>query len=145
MTQNSVGNIISLYLSTPDGKQEKEHLLLDVNGIIGDKFYAKDLSRSVLISSLASYSLAKEHGIEVAFNALGENILMDYNPYHLSPGDRLQIGSVILEISQNCTLCNSLAKVDKKLPKVLKNDRGIFATVIQDGSIKKGDHIHLLT
>jgi len=145
MTQNPVGKIIALFLSTPEGKQEQTYLELDREGVIGDKFHAKDISRSVLISSLASYKLAQEHGIDVAFSTLGENILMDYNPYHLAPGDKLQIGEVILQISQNCTLCNSLSKVDKKLPKILKNDRGIFARVIQNGSVKQGDTIHLLT
>jgi len=119
-------------------------LTIDEKGVVEDKYYNKDIQRSVLITSLESYKLATENGINAQYSALGENILIDYNPYHLKPGARLKIGDLELEISQNCTLCNSLAKVDARLPKLLKNDRGIFAKVISGGTIRKGDNIYLL-
>ncbi len=75
---------------------------------------------------------------------MGENLLIDYNPYHLQAGARLKIANVTLEISQHCTLCKSFTKIDAKLPKLLKDDRGIFAKVIKSGSIKEGDDIYLL-
>ena len=62
----------------------------------------------------------------------------------LRPGARLTIGDLELEISQNCTLCKSLAKIDARLPKLLKDDRGVFAKVISSGTIRKGDNIYLL-
>lgn len=139
-----VGNIFSLYY-TPSQKHISSKVLhLDTRGIIEDKHYDKDISRSVLIVSLDSYTLAKKHHIDAPFGALGENILMDYNPYSLPVGSKLKIGSVILEISQHCTLCKSFTKVDTKLPKLLKNDRGIFAKVIDSGKISKGDKVYLL-
>jgi len=49
-----------------------------------------------------------------------------------------------LQISQNCTLCNSLSKIDPKLPKILKDDRGIFAFVLESGEIKQSDEIKIL-
>jgi len=102
------------------------------------------LERSVLITSLESYTLLKQNGIDAAYGALGENLLMDYNPYHLPIGARLKVGNVLLEISQPCTLCKSLAKVNPAVPKLLKDDRGIFAKVIESGSISKGDNIYIL-
>ncbi len=139
-----VGNVFSLFYSTINGRTSATELLLDVKGIIEDKHYDKDLERSVLITSLDSYKLVGDHGIDVSYGALGENLLIDYNPYHLTPGVRLKIGNVTLEISQHCTLCKSLTKVDVKLPKLLKNDRGIFAKIIESGNIQKGDDIYLL-
>jgi MOSC domain-containing protein YiiM len=139
-----VGNVFSLFYSTINGRTSATELLLDVKGIIEDKHYDKDLERSVLITSLDSYKLVGDHGIDVSYGALGENLLIDYNPYHLTPGVRLKIGNVTLEISQHCTLCKSLTKVDVKLPKLLKNDRGIFAKIIKSGNIQKGDDIYLL-
>jgi len=139
-----VGKILELFYSTNDGRVSTSKLALDEKGVIEDKYYDKDIQRSVLITSLTSYKLASTHGIDAPYSSLGENILIDYNPYHLKPGARLSIGNLILEISQNCTLCNSLSKVDKKLPKLLKNDRGIFAKVISSGIISKGDNIYLL-
>ena len=139
-----VGNVFSLYHSSFQGYILAKVLQLDTKGIIEDKHYDKDISRSVLIVSLDSYALAKKHQIDAPFGSLGENILIDYNPYSLAIGSKLKIGSVILEISQHCTLCKSFAEVDTKLPKLLKNDRGIFAKVIGSGKICKDDKVYLL-
>ena len=145
MTVEKVGNIIELFYSTKNTRVTTSELSLDVKGVIKDKFYDKDIERSVLISSLKSYILVNDHGIDAPYGILGENILVDYNPYHLKTGTRLLIGEVVLEISQRCTLCKSLAKTDTKLPKILKNDRGIFAKVINGGTIHKNDFIYLLS
>ena len=146
MVKEPIGKVLALYIS--DGKnklrEDKKHLSLDKQGVIGDKFYDKDISRSVLISSQASYTLAKEHDIHLPGGALGENIMIDYNPYHLEAGTQFLIGNTILRISQNCTICEHLSHFDKRLPRLLKKDRGIFAQVIQDGDIQLGDTIYLL-
>jgi len=144
MSLFQAGKILELYYSTNDGRVNTTELALDDKGVIEDKYYNKDIQRSVLITSKASYDMANSHGIDAPYSALGENILIDYNPYHLKPGARLAIGDLELEISQNCTLCKSLAKVDARLPKLLQNDRGVFAKVISSGTIRKGDNIYLL-
>lgn len=140
-----VGNVLELFYSTKDGRVNTTELALDDRGVIEDKYYNKDIQRSVLITSQESYKLAASHGIDMSYSELGDNILIDYNPYHLKPGARIKIGDLVLEISQNCTLCKSLAKVDARLPKLLKDDRGIFAKVINGSTIHKGDNIYLLS
>jgi MOSC domain-containing protein YiiM len=142
-----VGKVISLFIAkTGISKRVKQkYIEVDENGIIDDKFYAKDIQRSILLTSIDSYNLAKDRGIDIEYGELGENILIDYNPYHLPLKSRLQIGEVILEITQNCTLCKSLSKIDSKLPKLLKNDRGIFVKVIKSGLISNEDKIYILT
>jgi MOSC domain-containing protein YiiM len=139
-----VGTLFSLFYADADGRSRTESLSLDLQGIIQDKHYNKDIERSVLIASLESYSLASEHSLEVPEGALGENLLIDYNPYALPAGSRLALGDTVLEISQHCTLCKSFAKVDPRLPKLLKEDRGVFAKVIHAGTIRQGDTIYLL-
>ncbi|MEN8304644.1 MAG: MOSC domain-containing protein [Campylobacterota bacterium] len=138
------GKIISLFYSTLNARTPTTELKLDDQGILKDKHYGKNVERSVLLTSLDSYKLVSSHGIDVDHGALGENLLIDYNPYRLSTGTRLKIGTVILEISIHCTLCKSLTKVDAKLPKLLKEDRGIFAKVVESGVIKENDNIYLL-
>ena len=138
------GNVSSLFFSPENGRTPTAELHFDTRGILNDKHYDKDIDRSVLITSLDSYVLVKEHGIDIDHGSLGENLLIDYNPYQLYSGTRLQIGSVVLEISQHCTLCKSLTQVDSKLPKLLKNDRGIFAKVIKSGTIITGDNIYII-
>lgn len=144
MSLVKVGKILELYYSTSNGRVSTSELSLDEKGVVEDKYYNKDTQRSVLITSLKSYELAANSAIDIPYSALGENLLIDYNPYHLEPGVRLQIASLVLEISQNCTLCKSFAKLDARLPELLQNDRGIFAKVIKSGVIHKGDNIYLL-
>jgi len=59
-------------------------------------------------------------------------------------GSKLQIGEVVLEVTQYCTICNHLSTIDKTLPRLLKDDRGIFVKVVEAGFIAKGDKIYLL-
>ncbi len=142
-----VGKVIKLFISQENSSNRilKERLYLDHSGVIDDKFYSKDINRSVLISSIKSYSMAQENNISINYGELGENILIDYNPYDLPTGTQIKIGEVTtLEISQNCTLCKSLTKIDTKLPKLLKDDRGIFAKVVKSGYIHIGDEITIL-
>ncbi len=145
MSLIQVGKILELFYSTNDGRVNITELAFDVKGVIKDKYYNKDMERSVLIASLDSYKLAADAGVDVPYSALGENILMDYNPYHLEPGARLVFGDLILEISHKGTLCKSFAKIDSKLPKLLKDDRGMFAKVVSSGTIHKNDTIYLLS
>jgi MOSC domain-containing protein YiiM len=140
-----VGTVLKLFVSQKEipYRVEKKIVSIDQNGVIGDKFYAKEPQRSVLIASTKSYKLAEDNGIDTKEGMLGENILIDYNPYDLPVGTKIEIGEVVLEISQHCTLCKSLTKVDNSLPKLLKNDRGIFAKVIKGGNISQKDKIKI--
>lgn len=146
MRSIQVGKVLALFISPQSSAApiQKTEIQVDEKGMLGDKHYDTDTQRSVLITSIESYTLAKVHQIEMPHSALGENLLVDYNPYTLPLGTKLQIGNTILEITQNCTLCNHLSKIDKKLPKLLKRDRGIFAKVAKKGSIKVEDTIYLL-
>lgn len=145
MSDNSTGTVIDLFISNKDrGRENKAEIELVQEGICDDKFFAKEVGRSVLITSTDSYLMARKNGIDAAYGSLGENILIDVNPYGLNSGDRISIGEVVLEITQNCTICNSLAKVDPNLPKVLKSDRGIFAKTLKSGKIRKGDRVNIL-
>ena len=88
--------------------------------------------------------MARNENITIAHGSLGENILMDYNPYSLPMGKQIEIGEVLLEVTQHCTICNHLSMVDPQLPTLLKDDRGIFVKVVQSGAIRRGDKIYLL-
>ena len=141
----SLGSVVALYTTTPH-KETLEHqeISLDLKGIIGDKHYGKDTSRSILISATKSYEMTKVSlGVTMPQGYLGENLLFDFDPYDLPVGTQLHIGSAVLEITQNCTLCNHLSELDKRIPKLLRHDRGIFAKVTRPGTIQKTDPIYL--
>jgi MOSC domain-containing protein YiiM len=144
MQKQVVGEVLGLFISKNVTKEQKDSIFLDENGIVNDKFYGKNIQRSVLLVSRDSYKLVKQNNIEIKYGQLGENILIDYNPYGLEIGSQLQIGQVVLQISQRGTLCKSLSKVDPCLAELLKEKRGIFAKVISGGEIIKNDKISLL-
>jgi MOSC domain-containing protein YiiM len=144
----TVGKILKLFISQKDENgitltHKQSSLSLDKNGVLNDKFHSKDSQRAILLSSYESYRIAKENNIQMPYGSLGENILMDFNPYNLNDGDQIQIGEVILEITQHCTLCKGLSKVDAKAPKLLKNHRGIFAKTVTSGSIHINDTVYI--
>lgn len=141
------GRVIALFhaLKGRDGRFESDAIEIDEQGIVGDKYYGKNLNRTILLTSNdASYGLAASQGIVMPFGSLGENIVIDINPYHLRAGAHIRIGDTIVTVTQNCTLCSSLGKVDEKLPELLKDDRGIFVKTLRGGKIRKGDSVYLL-
>ncbi|PID47842.1 MAG: MOSC domain-containing protein [Proteobacteria bacterium] len=130
--------IIALFIQDPkQGTIEKTSINMDKNGVKEDKFYRKDQSRSILLTSTKSYEKAREQGIKINHGQLGENILLDANPCQLKEGTLLKIENVTLEITKPCTICKNLSYIDSKLPKILKKDRGIFAKIIKEGTINK--------
>ena len=148
MGLKNVGRVLELFISIKDENGDtktisQESLDLDAGGVLKDKFHSKDPGRSILISSIESYTLAKKNAIDMHYGALGENILMDFNPYSLHLGERINVGDVVLEVTQECTLCKGLSKVDPKAPKLLKKHRGIFAKTVTEGSIKKEDAVYI--
>jgi len=145
MDKKLLGTVVNLFVSKggTEARESKEILTLEFDGVCEDKFKGKDIQRSVLIVSEKSYEIVKQNGIDIADGNLGENILVNCDPYSLASGTKLQIGDATLEISQKSTLCSSLSKINSKLPKLLKDKRGIFAKVISIGQISKGDNISL--
>ena len=146
MPKKKIGSVLKLFISKTGTSQrfEQSKLSLDKQGVLEDKFYNKSPERSVLISSIDSYKLIEKYNIKMPLGYLGENILMDFNPYNLEMGTKLRIGTTILELSQYCTICNHLATLDVKIPTLLKDDRGIFAKVVQDGEIKENDGVEII-
>jgi len=148
MRTKSVGKVLELFITDADKSKDRESVTsvnVDPNGILNDKFYSKDPMRAILITSKESYELSMKNGIKLQTGSLGENILIDINPYALQHGEKIKIGDTILEITQHCTLCKGLSTVNSKLPKLLKNDRGIFARVIEGSSeIVLDDKVEIL-
>lgn len=144
MSKKVLGSVVELFVSKEDKiREQKEALTLELDGVCEDRFKGKDITRSILVVSLKSYEMAKQKGIDISKGDLGENILVDFDPYALEGGTKLRIGSAVIEISQRSSLCSSLSKINNKLPKLLKDKRGIFAKVICDGQVSVGDDISL--
>jgi Hypothetical protein len=49
-----------------------------------------------------------------------------------------------LELTQVCTVCNSLSQFDLRLPKLLYGGRGLYARVLEGGRVRVGDPVLVL-
>ena len=142
-----IGEVVKLYiapLNTTGVRKEQDRLYLFSGGIKDDKFANKDLEKSVMIVGKKPYLMAKENGINLPEAALGENILLDFDPHELEIGSYLKIGDAIIKITQSCTLCKHLTKYSPKLPKLILKHRGIYCEVVKDGIIRAKDKVELL-
>jgi MOSC domain-containing protein YiiM len=146
MRSKVLGTVVRLYVSKADGqkREERETLSIEADGVWDDKFKGKDSQRSVLLVAQCSYEITKKSGVSISAGELGENILFDFNLYSFNNGTRLQVGDVVVEITQKSSLCRSLSKISSKLPMLLRDKRGMFAKAINPGTIKRGDSVCLI-
>jgi len=146
-TYKKLGNIEELFISKEDiqDRLSQSEIVVDEDGVFIDKFYGKNVSRSILITSIEAYELAeKNHLGKISYGKLGENILVDFSLSRLEEGDRIQMGKVVLEITKKCTLCDHLSDIHEELPVLLKEHRGMFAKVIDGGIIQNEDDIYFI-
>lgn len=141
------GKVISLHLGLGSGLPKPQVEVLELIagfGAKGDRHAGKDPDRAVLVAGLPAYEKAREAGIDLPFGALGENLLLDLDPHHLPPGTRLRVGEALLELAQVCTVCSSLSQFDLRLPKLLYEGRGLYARVLEGGTVRVGDPVQVL-
>ena len=149
MTIVIVGCIKKLYTAPVGTSGERVSVesveMVEGAGIVGDKFYNAQSHRVVMGVGEDAYRLAKEHGIDLPETALGENVLFDFDPHSFAPGTSFEIGDVVVEITEACTLCAHLVKYDKRLPKLILDKRGQYFRVLKSGKMKAGDSVKLLS
>ncbi len=113
-------------------------------GIVGDKFAGKALDQTVMLVGQKAYDLARDAGIDLAPGSLGENAILTLDPHTLAPGTVLQIGTAVVAITEACTLCNHLSVFDRKLPRLVRHDRGVYCRIIASGTIEAGDRVEVI-
>lgn len=138
-TKEILGKVIKLFIANSDSRTMESTIQVDENGIVKDKYYKKNINRAILVSSIHSYELVKNNNIDIEYGSLKENIIFDFDINILNIGDRITIGEVVLEISENCTICEQLKTINDKVPEILRNDRGVFVKVISSGYISLED------
>lgn len=141
-----LGSIIQLF-SAPLGfegsirpKADQLEFIVD-HGIKNDKFAGKKLHRSVMLVGTIAYDIAQQNSMKLELGSLGENILLDFDPHTLALGTKLQIGNAIIQITEECTTCSHLSIHGKDLPQLLNGHRGVYATIIQSGTISNNDTV----
>ena len=120
--------------------------LIEDHGILGDA-HAGDPRKGYhhrQISLLADESVDKMRalGAELSAGDFGENILTEgIELVRIPIGAGLNIGEVVLEITQHGKQCHNECEIKKQVGKCVMPTEGIFAKVIKGGDIRPGDRI----
>ena len=139
-----MGKIIAV--CTSDHKGLQKH---DVNtahfsaewGIDGDA-HAGSWHRQVSLLSADKIEAFNKRGANVIPGAFGENLVVEGFDFRALPvGTLLRCGDVLLEMTQIGKECHSHCEIYKKMGECIMPREGVFARVIEPGSITVGDEM----
>ena len=139
--------VISVNISEQKGtvKREVPEIQLKLrHGIVGDA-HAGDWHRQ--ISLLAEESVDKMRSLlpELQPGAFAENINTRGLELKSFPvGTRLRLGETVVEVTQIGKECHSDCEIKKRTGKCVMPTEGIFAVVVKEGTVRKGDPIEIV-
>ena len=106
-------------------------------GFLGCAHARKDRNRQVLLVDKETLD-----AMELCPGTIRENITTEgLNVNGLALGQRLLIGTVLLQVSAVCTPCDQLEKVRPGLRREMYGRRGMLCRVVEGGTIRTGDGI----
>ena len=143
-----MGIIRGICISEKKGTQKHEIPQAELKtewGIEGDA-HAGKWHRQVSLLGLEQIEEFRARGAEVDFGAFGENLIVEgYHFRELPIGSRFQVGDVLLEMTQIGKECHSHCQIYQVMGDCIMPREGVFARVLQGGTIRKGDSITLLS
>ena len=135
-------SVVSVNISKEKGTVKKpvdKITCLPDSGIKGDA-HAGPGKRQVSLLAEEDIHTVRASGIQINDGDFAENITtkgVDLSA--LGIGTKIQIGEAILEISQIGKACHSKCEIFKKVGDCIMPKKGVFAIVIKEGEIKRGD------
>ena len=142
-----MAEVVSVNISEKKGAVKREvpeiHLKLR-HGIVGDA-HAGDWRRQ--ISLLAEESVDKMRSLLPGLQpgAFAENINTRGLELKTLPiGTRLRLGETVVEVTQIGKECHNDCAIKKRTGKCVMPTEGIFAVVVTEGTVRKGDPIEVL-
>ena len=116
------------------------------NGVAGDRQRTPNVhggpDRAICLYSEELYQWLGEEGVEVSPGQIGENFTTrGLDLQSLNRGDRLRVGSCVIEITKVRVPCHQLKKWDPDLPEIIVGRSGWMAKVVKEGSVRAGDRI----
>ena len=143
----NVAEVVSVNISEKKGtvKREVPEIRLKLrHGILGDA-HAGDWHRQ--ISLLAEESVDKMRSLLPGLEpgAFAENInTRGLDLKSLPVGTRLRLGETVVEVTQIGKECHNDCEIKKRTGKCVMPTEGIFAVVVTEGTVRKGDKIEIL-
>ncbi len=142
--------IVSIAVSQTKGTrktQVEEARVRKDHGLEGDA-HAGDWHRQVSFLAAEKIQWAKEEqGLDVGFGDFAENIATTGVDWKTLPkGTRVRLGDeVLVEITQIGKKCHSKCEIFYAAGDCIMPREGVFARVLEEGTIKNGDAITIMT
>lgn len=140
--------VVSINVSEKKGTIKKsvtEAIVLENYGIKGDAHAGSHWHRQISLLSVKSIQKMKEKGVELSYGEFAENITTEgIDLLSLSIGTKLQIGDVILEITQHGKSCHSKCEIFKVVGDCIMPKEGVFAKALKGGKIRIGDSVIII-
>ncbi len=137
-----MGKVLAVCTSEKKGTQKKEQDQIECrinHGIVGDA-HAGNWHRQISLLSFEKFDAFKKQGADIDYGAFGENIILEgFDLGSLPVGTRFRLGEVLLEISQIGKACHHHCAIYHKMGDCIMPREGVFAIVLEEGVIKKGD------
>ncbi len=141
------GKVIAVCISEKRGTQKTEVpsiTLVPRLGIEGDA-HAGNWHRQVSLLSNEKIEDFRSRGAEVDNGAFGENIIASGFDFRSLPvGTRFRIGDALLEMTQIGKECHTHCTIYHQVGDCIMPREGVFAVVIEGGTIKAGDEIEMI-
>ena len=114
-------------------------------GVEGDA-HAGNWHRQVSLLGQESVEKMKAVFPDIPVGAFAENILTEgLTLYTLPVGTRLRVGEVLLEVTQIGKECHAHCAIRQQVGDCVMPREGIFAIILEEGTIRAGDIITVLT
>lgn len=136
--------VVAVCISEKRGTVKKpvEMIALKIDhGIVGDA-HAGAWHRQVSLLANESVDRMRAMGLELDAGVFAENILTEgIDLKNLPVGTNLRIGKVLLTVTQIGKECHNGCEIRKKTGFCVMPTDGIFAKVLEEGTIRAGDEI----
>lgn len=143
----AVGEIIGINISERRGTQKKEIPEVDlVKGFgLENDAHGGNWHRQVSLLSFEKITEFNERGARVGNGAFGENIIVSgIDLRRLPVGSQIRIGQAELVVTQIGKECHQHCQIYARVGDCIMPREGIFAVVVEEGHIKKGDKLEVV-
>ena len=139
-----MGKVIAVCTSEAKGTQKVSVPEIEIKedwGIQGDA-HAGKWHRQVSLLSFDKIEEFRARGAEVEDGAFGENLVVQGFDFSSLPiGTRFRCNDVVLEMTQIGKECHSHCEIYKVVGDCIMPREGVFAKVLEGGTIKVGDEL----
>ena len=143
-----MAQVTAVNISERKGVRKHEVPYIDLklrHGIVGDA-HAGDWHRQISLLGTESVDKLRHILPDIPAGAFAENILTEgITLYELPVGTRLRVGGALLEVTQIGKECHKDCAIRQQVGDCVMPREGIFTVVVEEGSIKAGDKIEIVS